>query len=53
MMRFKNGENGTWRELGHMWEEGERRRLGRIIVIEDINGGSPNVFVLDKSDIFR
>ncbi|KVI12384.1 F-box/kelch-repeat protein OR23-like [Cynara cardunculus var. scolymus] len=53
VMDLKNGGVGKWRELGDMWEEGERRRLGRIAVIEDINGGSPSVFMLDKSDIFR
>lgn len=53
VMDLKNGGTGKWRELGDMWEEGERRRLGRIAVIEDINGGFPTVFMLDKSDIFR
>ncbi|KAL4571994.1 hypothetical protein LXL04_018762 [Taraxacum kok-saghyz] len=56
VMEFKNGEIGKWRELGDMWEEGERRRLGRIAVIEDINGSSSSsssIFMLDKSDIFR
>lgn len=53
VMEFKNGKIGKWRELGDMWEEGERRRLGRIAIIEDTNGRSPGVFMLDKSDIFR
>lgn len=53
VMELKNGGMGKWRELGDMWEEGERRRLGRIAVIEDINGGFPIVFMLDKSDILR
>lgn len=53
VMELKNGGMGKWKELGDMWEEGERRRLGRIAIIEDINGGSPSVFMLDKSDIFR
>nr|XP_043621775.1 F-box/kelch-repeat protein OR23-like [Erigeron canadensis] len=53
VMDLKNGGTGKWRELGDMWEEGERRRLGRIAVIEDVNKGSPAVFMLDDSDIFR
>ncbi|CAI9297309.1 unnamed protein product [Lactuca saligna] len=53
VMKFNKGEIGKWREVGDMWDEGERRRLGRIAVIEDINGGSPSVFMLDKTDIFR
>lgn len=53
VMKFNKGEIGKWREVGDMWDEGERRRLGRIAVIEDINGGSPSVFMLDKADIFR
>ncbi|KAK6150260.1 hypothetical protein DH2020_017785 [Rehmannia glutinosa] len=28
-MELKNG--GKWRELGDMWEEGERRRLGKLL----------------------
>ncbi|KAL8192097.1 hypothetical protein R6Q57_028218 [Mikania cordata] len=53
VMELKNGVMGKWRELGDMWEEGERRKLGRIAVIEDVNGGFPGVFMLDKNDIFR
>ncbi|XP_071721693.1 F-box/kelch-repeat protein OR23-like [Rutidosis leptorrhynchoides] len=52
VMDLKNGGTGKWRELGDMWEEGERRRLGRIAVIENVNGGPPSVFMLDKGDIF-
>lgn len=53
VMQLKNGGVGKWRELGDMWEEGERRQLGRIAIVEDINGGSPGIFMLDKNDIFR
>ncbi|GER57781.1 kelch repeat-containing F-box family protein [Striga asiatica] len=44
---------GKWRELGDMWEEGERQRLGKIVMIEDEGMGSPEIFMLDKSEIFR
>ncbi|MFS7930664.1 putative F-box domain, kelch-type beta propeller, F-box-like domain superfamily [Helianthus anomalus] len=53
VMELKNGVVWKWRELDDMWEEGERRKLGRIAVIDDDNGGFPGVFMLDKSDIFR
>ncbi|XP_076883511.1 F-box/kelch-repeat protein OR23-like [Bidens hawaiensis] len=53
VMEMKNGVMGKWREIGNMWEEGERRKLGRIAVVDDGNGGFPGVFMLDKSDIFR
>ncbi|KAI3678834.1 hypothetical protein L6452_38138 [Arctium lappa] len=53
VMKLKNGGVGKWRELGDMWEEGERSRLGRIAIVEDINGGSPGIFMLDKNEIFR
>ncbi|KAJ9564949.1 hypothetical protein OSB04_000915 [Centaurea solstitialis] len=38
VMKLKNGGVGKWRELGDMWEEGERSRLGRIAIVDDING---------------
>ncbi|KAK9055736.1 hypothetical protein SSX86_026821 [Deinandra increscens subsp. villosa] len=53
VMEVKNGRVGKWREIEDMWEEGERRKLGRIAVIEDMNGGFPGVFMLEKNDIFR
>ncbi|KAI3749486.1 hypothetical protein L2E82_20099 [Cichorium intybus] len=53
VMQLKHGQVPKWRELGDMWEEGERRQLGRIAIIEDIHGGSPGIFMLDKNDIFR
>ncbi|EPS57695.1 hypothetical protein M569_17121, partial [Genlisea aurea] len=43
-------DNGCrWREIGDMWEEGERRKLGRIAIVED-GGGA---FMLDRGQIFR
>lgn len=55
VMELKNGNGGgRWRELGDMWEEGERVRLGKIVVIEDGDDrGRPAVFMLDGNDIFR
>ncbi|XP_057781229.1 F-box/kelch-repeat protein OR23 [Salvia miltiorrhiza] len=44
---------GKWRELGDMWEEGERRRLGKIVVAEDVGWDSPGIFMLDRGEIFR
>ncbi|EYU17904.1 hypothetical protein ABFS82_14G203700 [Erythranthe guttata] len=49
-MEFKNG--AKWRELGDMWEEGERRRLGKIVVVEDVGPDSPRIFMLDGGEIF-
>lgn len=52
VMELKNG--GRWREIGDMWEEGERRRLGKIAVLEgDGYKGRPTVFMLDENDIYR
>lgn len=46
--------SGKWREVGNMWEEGERRRLGKTVVVEDEDGGGvPVIFMLDGNDIFR
>lgn len=53
VMEMKNGGGGKWRELGDMWEEGERWRLGKIVVVEDGVSDAPAVFMLDQSDIFR
>lgn len=52
VMEMKNG-GGKWRELGDMWEEGERRRLGRIAVLDGQGWDTPGIFMLDKDDIFR
>ncbi|KAI7990113.1 F-box/kelch-repeat protein OR23 [Camellia lanceoleosa] len=51
VMNLKNG--GKWRELGDMWGEGERRRLGKIVVVENEDWDVPDIFMLDGSDIFR
>ncbi|XP_022898257.1 F-box/kelch-repeat protein OR23 [Olea europaea var. sylvestris] len=51
VMELKNG--GKWRELGDMWEEGERRRLGKIVVVESERQDVPEIFMLDKSEISR
>lgn len=45
VMEVANG--GKWRELGDMWEEGERRRLGKIVVAQG------EIFMLDRGEIFR
>lgn len=46
--------SGKWREVGNMWEEGERRRLGKTVVVEDEDGGGvPVIFMLEGNDIFR
>uniref|UniRef100_A0A2P2N3Z7 Uncharacterized protein MANES_05G087000 n=1 Tax=Rhizophora mucronata TaxID=61149 RepID=A0A2P2N3Z7_RHIMU len=42
-----------WREMGVMWREGDRARLGKIVVVEDEVWGQPGVFMLDNNDIFR
>lgn len=55
-LKKKNDDDsdmGTWKEVGDMWEEGERSRIGKIVVMEDENQGVPEVFMLDKFDIFR
>ncbi|KAL8513750.1 hypothetical protein ACS0TY_013018 [Phlomoides rotata] len=51
VMELKNG--GKWRELGDMWDEGERRRLGKIVVVDDGGWDSPGIFMLDRGEIFR
>uniref|UniRef100_A0A5B7CGD3 Putative F-box domain, cyclin-like protein n=1 Tax=Davidia involucrata TaxID=16924 RepID=A0A5B7CGD3_DAVIN len=51
VMELRNG--GKWRELGNMWQEGERNRLGKIVVVEDEDWDVPDIFMLDGSDIFR
>ncbi|XP_057474643.1 F-box/kelch-repeat protein OR23-like isoform X3 [Actinidia eriantha] len=50
VMELNSG--GKWREIGDMWEEGERRRLGKIVVVEDEDWEGPGIFMLDGSDIF-
>lgn len=51
VMELSNG--GKWREIGDMWGEGERRRLGKIVVVEDEDWDVPGIFMLDGGDIFR
>lgn len=51
VMELKKG--GKWRELGDMWGAGERMRLGKIVVVDDKDGGPPAIFMLDGSEIFR
>ncbi|KAK3193594.1 hypothetical protein Dsin_024904 [Dipteronia sinensis] len=48
-----DGGGGKWREVGDMWEEGQRARLGKIVVLEDDGCRSPEVFMLDQTDILR
>lgn len=50
VMELKNGRK--WRELGDMWEEGERRQLGKIVVVNE-DPGVPGIFMLDGINIFR
>ncbi|KAM1513027.1 hypothetical protein ACFX1Z_024513 [Malus domestica] len=36
VMELKNGNGGCrWKEVGDMWEAGERMRLGKTVVVED------------------
>lgn len=51
VMELKNGSK--WKELGDMWEEGERRRLGKIVVVEGRGQDVLGIFMLDRSDLFR
>ncbi|XP_073292275.1 F-box/kelch-repeat protein OR23 [Primulina huaijiensis] len=51
VMELKNGSK--WKELGDMWEEGERRRLGKIVVVEGRGQDGLGIFMLDRSEIFR
>ncbi|KAK2970163.1 hypothetical protein RJ640_019631 [Escallonia rubra] len=46
-------DSWKWRELGDMWEHGERRRLGRTAVMEVADRDVPDIFMLDGGDIFR
>lgn len=49
-----NLKTGRWRLLDPMWEEGERRRLGRVAILPGRGEGEPeSVFMLDGSAIFR
>ncbi|KNA20985.1 hypothetical protein SOVF_047360 [Spinacia oleracea] len=47
-------EQGRWREIGDMWGNEERARLGKVVVIDDEGEKNlPKVFMLDGNDIFR
>lgn len=46
--------SGQWREVGDMWEEGERMRLGKVgVVMEEGKEEEMSVFMLDRNEIFR
>ncbi|XP_057519211.1 F-box/kelch-repeat protein OR23 [Amaranthus tricolor] len=49
------GEEGNWREIGDMWDDEERTRLGKIVVIENDHDDEveKSVFMLDGDDILR
>ncbi|KAL8138995.1 hypothetical protein V2J09_004996 [Rumex salicifolius] len=50
----RGGGGRRWREVGEMWEEGERRQLGKIVSVDNEDGESfPSVFMLDDHAIFR
>ncbi|XP_011622772.1 F-box/kelch-repeat protein OR23 isoform X2 [Amborella trichopoda] len=50
-------ESGQWREILPMWEEGERSRLGQVVVLrkggDDGASASWAIFMLDGCFIFR
>ncbi|CAI9107679.1 OLC1v1007093C1 [Oldenlandia corymbosa var. corymbosa] len=52
VMELKNG-GCKWRELGDMWDEGERRKLGKTVVLDGDGWDHPAIFMLDGHDIFR
>ncbi|KAF5738907.1 hypothetical protein HS088_TW12G00103 [Tripterygium wilfordii] len=53
-MELKSNGAGKWREVGDMWAEGERARLGKIVVMEDEESGCrPSIFMLDGNEILR
>ncbi|KAL6877577.1 hypothetical protein ACP4OV_012792 [Aristida adscensionis] len=45
--------SGKWREIGDMWEEGERRRLGPITALCADDGRVTEVYMLHGNDVFR
>lgn len=55
VMQFNNSTGrGNWREVGDMWEQGEKVRVGKIVVVENHErSGHPGVFMLDGNHIFR
>ena len=44
-------EGGPWREVGDVWGDGERVRVGKIVVVDD--DGCPTLFMLDGNEILR
>ncbi|KAK7378442.1 hypothetical protein VNO80_03884 [Phaseolus coccineus] len=44
-------EGGAWREVGDVWRDGERVRVGKIVVVDD--DGCPTLFMLDGNEILR
>ena len=44
-------ESGAWREVGDMWGNEERVRVGKIVVVE--YNGCPMIFMLDGNEILR
>lgn len=55
---YRDGEildlkTGRWRYLQPMWEEGERRRLGKVAVLDGGDSSEMGIFMLDGSAIFR
>ncbi|XWS46934.1 hypothetical protein CRYUN_Cryun14cG0110700 [Craigia yunnanensis] len=53
VMELNENGGGKWREVGDMWGEGERPRIGKIVIVEDEEGGKPAIFMLDDDDILR
>lgn len=53
VMDLKGNDRGNWREVGDIWGERERPRVGKIVVVEDDEGGRPSVFMLDDKNILR
>ncbi|XP_062080588.1 F-box/kelch-repeat protein OR23 [Humulus lupulus] len=51
-MKNENG-GGKWREVGDIWDIGERIRLGKIVVVENEDHRRPGVYMLDGIDILR
>ncbi|BAT85513.1 hypothetical protein VIGAN_04307100 [Vigna angularis var. angularis] len=44
-------EGGGWREVGDVWGDGERVRVGKIVVVDA--DGCPTLFMLDGNEILR
>ncbi|KAJ4753475.1 Kelch repeat containing F-box protein family-like [Rhynchospora pubera] len=46
-------KSGMWKEVGDMWLEGERVRMGPLAVAEGSDGKADAVFMLDNNEVFR